>query len=82
MRAIASLRANVVLIKVSVLALGANAALNYVLMHRMGVAGIALSTTAVHSLVLILAGAIVFRRLGSLVLSEGKQTSNVELGGS
>jgi len=82
LRAVASLRANVVLIKVSVLALGANAALNYVLMHRMGVAGIALSTTAVHSLVLILAGTIVFRRLGSLVLFEGKHTSNVEVGDS
>jgi putative peptidoglycan lipid II flippase len=80
MRAVASLRANVVLIKVSVLALGANAVLNYVLMQRMGIAGIALSTTAVHSLVLILAGLIVFRRLGSLVLSEGKHTSDVELG--
>jgi hypothetical protein len=49
-------------------------------MQRMGVAGIALSTTAVHSLVLILAATIVFRRLGSLVLSEGKHTNNAILG--
>jgi putative peptidoglycan lipid II flippase len=82
MRAVASLRANAVLIKISVLALCANVALNYFLMQRMGVAGIALSTTAVHSLLLIAAGAIVFRRLGSLVLTEGKRSNNVALDGN
>jgi putative peptidoglycan lipid II flippase len=80
LRAVASLRDNAVLIKVSVLALFANAALDYILMRRMGVAGIALSSTAVHLLLLTLAGAIVFRRLRSLVLSEGKHSNDVALG--
>jgi putative peptidoglycan lipid II flippase len=73
-RTVASLRANALLMQVSIFALAANAALNYVLMQRMGVAGIALSSTGVHSLVLILAGAIVFRRLRLLVLSEDERT--------
>jgi putative peptidoglycan lipid II flippase len=79
-RAIASLRANTVLIKISAVALPVNAGLNYALMRWLGVPGIALSTTLVHSLLVVVVGAIVFRRLRSRVQTEGKDISDVRIG--
>ncbi len=69
-KAAASLRVNAAFMKISVVALGANAALNYALMRPMGVSGIALSTALVHFGLVIGAGVIVFRRLRPMVLSE------------
>lgn len=66
-RAIASLRANNLLLRTSAIALVANGLLNLALMRRIGVAGIALSTTLVQVLLLALVGFLVFHRLRKMV---------------
>jgi putative peptidoglycan lipid II flippase len=60
-RLVASLKANQVLLPCSVFSLVANAVLDYVLMRRYGVAGIALATTFVWTFTLALLSYVLFR---------------------
>ncbi len=68
-RTVASLRLNGLLIKTAGITIVMNAGFNYVLMRRIGVAGIALSTTIVQALSLALVAVIVFRCLDNTVLT-------------
>lgn len=81
-RTIASLRANNLLLKTSAVALVANGLLNYVLMRWMGVAGIALSTTLVQVLLLVLVGMIVFRRIRTMVETDEQHAGKLALDGN
>jgi Na+-driven multidrug efflux pump len=60
-RLVASLKANQVLLRCSVFGIVANAVLDYVLMRRYGVAGIALATTVVWTFMLALLSYLLFR---------------------
>jgi putative peptidoglycan lipid II flippase len=61
-RLISSVRANTILMQAAILNLVAKIVLNYLLMQRFGVAGIALSTTLVYMLSLVFCTLMVYRR--------------------
>jgi putative peptidoglycan lipid II flippase len=60
-RLVASLKANQVLLRCSVFGIFANAVLDYVLMRRYGIAGIAVATTVVWTFMLALLSYLLFR---------------------
>ena len=62
-RMISSLQANQALMWGTVLSFAINVGLNYVLMHRMGVAGIALSTSIVYGVLSMFLGVVLWRKL-------------------
>jgi len=68
-RLVASLRANQLLLPCAVFSLVANDVLDYVLMRRYGVAGVALATTVAWTLTLALLSYVLFRWVGASGLS-------------
>jgi putative peptidoglycan lipid II flippase len=68
-RLISSLKWNELLLRMAALAFAANIALDYLLMQRMGVAGIALATALVSLLSLAFLSYLVFRRVKTRALA-------------
>ena len=69
-RLVASLKANQILLPCSIFGIVANAVLDYVLMRRYGIAGIALATTVVWTLMLVLLSYLLFRWVRASGLSK------------
>lgn len=68
-RLVSSLKANELLVGVAAISLVLNVALNFLLMRPLGVAGIALSTSIVHLVALVLISYLVHREVRSFALS-------------
>ncbi len=62
-RVVSSLKQNRLLLNLAILSLAANVVFDLILMRWYGVAGIALSTTAVHAIGVMYVGVLTFRRL-------------------
>ena len=66
---VSSLKANRLLLNTALAAMLSNAALNYLFMRWMGVAGITLSTSVVQALTVLLLALLLFRRSRRTILT-------------